>query len=113
MVKKDFMPTVVSELEGGRGKGAMVHWLEDDELCDNLSLLSTVTLERGATVGVHTHTGEAEIYRIIAGKGLYIDNGEEVEVVQGDVMLCRDGESHGIDNIGSEELTFDAIIIKK
>lgn len=94
---------------GGEGTALFIDWL--GELPPNLNLLSTINLPPGASVGTHTHEGEAEIYRIIGGTGMYNDNGVETEVHPGDVTMCRSGEQHGIRNIGNDMLSFDAIIV--
>ena len=48
----------------------------------------------------------------MSGKALYTDNGKTYEVKAGDTTFCADGESHGIENIGDEDLNFIALIIK-
>ena len=98
---------------GGSGKGTakMERWLDGEELTPNLSMIATITLPVGGSVSLHTHEGEAEVYRIQSGTGLYTDNGREVTVGPGYTTLCRDGEQHGLENTGTEPLVFDAIIV--
>ena len=99
---------------GGNGEGSaqLMSWLGDAELCPNLSLLTTITLEPGATVSDHPHHGEAEIYCLTQGSGDYNGNGKAVAVKAGDVTVCYDGEMHGLRNTGDGELVFHAIIVK-
>lgn len=96
----------------GEGKAQLYHWLAGAKECPNLSLLTTITLEPGATVSDHEHHGEAEIYCITQGSGEYNDNGKIVNVAAGDVTVCYDKELHGLKNTGGGELTFHAIIVK-
>ena len=42
---------------------------------------------------------------------MYDDNGTQVEVGPGDVMLCRDGESHSLLNTGSENIELLAVVL--
>ncbi|MEG1859032.1 MAG: cupin domain-containing protein [Christensenellaceae bacterium] len=96
----------------GVGKAEIAHWLSAEELCPNLKFLSTITLKKGASVGDHSHTGEAEVYFMQKGTGEYNDNGKTVLVKAGDVTVCYDGECHGLKNIGDGEFVFYAAIIK-
>ncbi|MEG2575247.1 MAG: cupin domain-containing protein [Christensenella sp.] len=103
----------VDKLGGcGKGNAQLYHWLGDSPACPNLALLSTITLERGATVGDHAHHGEAEVYFITQGSGEYNDNGKTVDVAAGDVTICYKEETHGLKNTGDGELVFHAIIIE-
>lgn len=98
---------------GGEGEGTaiLIDWVDRDKLPPNLNMISTVTLPPGASVSDHMHEGDAEIYRIVNGHGMYNDNGVEVEVKPGDVTMCLSGERHGLKNTGDDVLVFDAIII--
>lgn len=73
-------------------------------------MLSQITLPSGALIADHTHTDEYEVYCILSGEGEYHDNGTVTTVSAGDVTLCRSGETHGLVNTGSSELTFVAFI---
>ncbi len=112
MLRKSYNTVPAENLAGGTGKAIMHHWLADEEKSPNFPLACTIHMEKGATVGDHVHTGEAEIYRVISGKADYNDNGTTVEIGPGDVVMCYDGEMHGIVNTGDGEFVFDAIIVK-
>lgn len=113
MIVKKQDARIVEKLGGsGLGKAQLYDWLGNEPMCPNLKMLSTVTLEPGATVGDHPHNGEAEIYYITQGSGEYNDNGQIVCVQAGDVTVCYDGQVHGLKNTGGEELVFYAVIVK-
>lgn len=76
-----------------------------------LRTFALAQLKSGEEVEFHVHEGECESYYIISGKGLYNDNGEEIEVLPGTVTFTPSGSGHGIKNIGSEMLEFIALII--
>jgi mannose-6-phosphate isomerase-like protein (cupin superfamily) len=55
-------------------------------------------LEPGASIGVHTHEGDEEVYFILEGYGTMEVDGEETKVGPGDICLTRDGHSHSLKN---------------
>ena len=76
-------------------------------------MFSRVTIPAGCELGYHEHHGESETYYLLTGKGVYSDNGKEIEAKAGDVFFCDDGNGHGLKNTGDEELSFVALILKK
>lgn len=42
-------------------------------------MYAEVTIPKGASLGVHRHTGNAESYYILAGTGLYTDDGKPMK----------------------------------
>ncbi|MFR7889237.1 MAG: cupin domain-containing protein, partial [Bilophila wadsworthia] len=68
-------------------------------------------LKPGCSVGRHRHVGDFEVYHVLSGTGLYFDNGELKPVTAGDVMICKDGEEHMLENDGTEDLEFIALIL--
>lgn len=68
-------------------------------------------LNPGCSIGLHTHCGDSETYYIISGKGRYNDNGVWCEVGPGDMTYCDDGESHALECLGDEPLSFIALIL--
>lgn len=112
MIRRDVEPLEISNAEAGSGTVQKIGWFDDRELSPNLNMVATLVVPRGASIGDHMHVGEAEIYRMISGRALYNDNGKEVEVGPGDVLMCYDGQTHGIKAIGDEGFEFIAIIVK-
>lgn len=112
MVVRGQKEVQVTKLGGeGRGTAHRIDWMPDEALPPNANMVATITLEPGASVSVHAHDGEAEVYRIMSGTGIYSDNGVDTEVGPGDVTVCRSGEQHGLKNAGPQPLVFDAVII--
>lgn len=52
-----------------------------------------------------------EVYYILKGKGKVFDNGEFVEVNEGDVVYIVDGEKYFIENIGEEDFEFVVLVL--
>lgn len=86
--------------------------LADFEKWDpKVRLYSLIQLKPGEEVDYHMHVGEAESFFFLSGKGVYNDNGNEVEVSPGMVTLTPSGEGHSVKNTGDETLSFIALIM--
>lgn len=96
---------------GGKGTVQMDHFLDQATVNGAGRLFAKSIVPPGASVGVHKHEGDNETYYILSGKALVNDNGTEVEMGPGDCHFCPDGHSHGIENIGDEDLVYIAIIL--
>jgi quercetin dioxygenase-like cupin family protein len=60
-------------------------------------------LKPGAAIGYHRQA-EDEIYYVLSGRGLMTLDGKEHEVGPGTAILTRTGSSHGLKQVGSEDL---------
>lgn len=79
---------------------------------DKLKQFSLVEIEPNEGVGYHVHNGDSDSYYIISGKGLYNDNGVEMEVGAGTITFTPSGEGHALKNIGKDKLYFIALVIE-
>lgn len=106
-------PNTVSAMNKAGGKGEMfiTHLLTPKEMVGKCEMFAKVRIPAGCSLGVHQHVGNNETYHILQGKGLYTDNGKIYEVKAGDTTFCADGDTHGIETIGDEDLIFFALII--
>ncbi len=111
MVRKELIKKDLVKCCDGNGVAHVSYWLSDEENSPNMNMVATLTIAPGDSVGDHTHTGEAELYYIQKGEGEYHDNGKAYTVVPGDVVICYDGDSHGIISTGNEDLVFHAVIV--
>ena len=57
----------------------------------------------GSAIGYHLQR-EDEIYYVLSGRGMMKIDGKEFEVGPGDAVLTRPGSSHGLKQIGKEDL---------
>ncbi|MDR7867042.1 MAG: cupin domain-containing protein [Sporomusaceae bacterium] len=96
---------------GGNGEVKFTRIIEKDDFQGKGRLFSITALEPGCSLGLHTHTGEMEVYYILRGQGTVNDNGAETLVGPGDVVLTKDGESHAIANTGDTTLELVALIL--
>ena len=68
--------------------------------------------QKGRVFGHTTVYPGSEIgYHILSGKGLYNDNGTEVEIGAGEVTFCAPGEGHGLKCLGDETVEMIALIL--
>ena len=100
-------------MAGGNGHVIIKELLDAEQLNGKCGLYAQVTLEPGCSLGYHEHHGETETYYLTKGAGIYNDNGKEYPVEVGDVTFCADGNGHGIQNAGEEDLVFVALILKE
>jgi mannose-6-phosphate isomerase-like protein (cupin superfamily) len=107
----DLKVDVQKEFRGGKGSVTMEHFMDQATSGGTGRLFAKFTLPPGASIGLHKHEGDCEVYYILGGKALVNDDGETAEVGPGDVTFCPDGGSHSIENIGESDLTYMAAIL--
>ena len=98
-------------LRGGVGTLDYINFMEKDEAYGTGRLFAVTTIPAGCSIGNHGHEGEFELYYILKGTAKANDNGTEVILEAGDTMICKDGESHSIENIGEGDLEYVAVIL--
>ncbi len=101
----------IEKNRGGKGVTEAHTLLKDDEFYGKGRMFNHIILTPGSSVGYHKHEGDFEAYYILSGEGTYNDNGTECPVSAGDVTICKEGESHSLENTGSENLEFMALIL--
>ena len=112
-MKEQNHPDQVEENKmGGIGPIYTKHFVTGESCGAHIRILAQVTLPVGSSLGVHTHSGEREVYHILSGKALYQDDEQTYEIAAGDTTVCLDGHSHGISNIGEEDLVWVAAVIR-
>ena len=77
---------------------------------DERNRIMKVTLEVGASIGLHTHDTSSEIVFIVSGKGRMITNGEPEELRAGMCSYCPKGSEHTLINVGEDELILFAVV---
>ena len=60
-------------------------------------------LKPGSGIGYHEQE-EDEIYYVLSGRGLMTIDGKDMEVGPGTAVLTRPGSSHGLKQVGTEDL---------
>lgn len=99
---------------GGTGKGwGDVFYVPIPDKDGAFTMSARIELDPGSTIGYHKHSDNEEVYFILSGQGLYTEEDEELSVETGDVLLCRQGKSHGIRNTGTGPLVIGAAIARR
>jgi len=111
VIQRNAMKTEIKEkMRGGQGSVELLH-LVDCENEKNIRMLAQMTLQSGCSIGNHSHETETEYYIILSGSGTVSDNGRDLPVKAGDVMVTGNGAAHSISNTGDAPLVFQAIIV--
>ncbi len=67
-------------------------------------------LERGASIGLHTHDTNCEIIFVTCGSGHVIDDSQRLPLTAGDCHYCPQGHTHSLINDASDTLEFFAVV---
>ena len=96
---------------GGEGEVRMKKLLAPEEFCGKGRLFAHNVILPGSSIGFHQHKGDFETYYILKGEGVINDNGVKFPVGPGDVVYTKNGESHGLENTGTENLEVLALVL--
>jgi quercetin dioxygenase-like cupin family protein len=62
-------------------------------------------LKPGQDQRIHTHAGSDKIYLVLRGRGRFHIGGEERELAEGETVIARAGQDHGVKNSSTGDLT--------
>ncbi|MDO4280511.1 MAG: cupin domain-containing protein [Peptococcaceae bacterium] len=96
---------------GGQGKIDFKTVVPPALLKDEAKLFKVLSFDAGAAIGDHAHVDNYEIYYILEGEGIAVDNGQEITVHPGDVVYTADGATHSIRDAGDGNLVMLACVI--
>ena len=101
-------------MRGGEGTVQIIHLFKEGEYKGNARLYARIVLEPGASIGMHEHVGEEEIYTVIRGQAILTDStlSQEQLMSPGDASLTLSGQSHAIRNAGAEPLEIMALVLR-
>jgi len=69
-----------------------------------------ITIPKGATIGLHTHTSNSEEIFLIKGKGHFLTDGKKEEVKAGLAYYCPQGSTHTFVNEEDGDTVFFAVV---
>ncbi|MGI6211521.1 MAG: cupin domain-containing protein [Anaerovoracaceae bacterium] len=96
--------------KGGKGPITFYHILEKEDFYGHARLYARIVLPPGSSIGWHVHEHETEPFYILSGAGDFIEASGRTRVGPGDVCTIKPGEGHSIENTGSEDLVFMALV---
>ncbi len=103
--------TVASSIRGGKGSAKVFNVaLPVPE--GPLAMASRIELEPGASIGLHRHDADEEVYAIVSGRGTYSSERGSVCAREGDIFVTKKGSSHGLQNDGDGPLVFFAVVAR-
>jgi len=108
---KDLSSEVAEKRFGGKGEIHITRLLEAGQFQSKGRLFAHNKLRPNSSVGLHEHKGDFEVFYILSGEGIVDDNGSKAPVKAGDVILTGNGESHALENTGSIDLEYIALIL--
>lgn len=109
---KGSLPESVAEhFRGGEGAVRLIDLAAGNKPA-NVRVCNEMVLEKGCSIGYHTHEGDSEIIYILSGSGICNDNGLDVCVGAGDTLIAYDGDAHSLRNEGDVPLRYLAVIVK-
>lgn len=112
LVKRSEMPGEIREnMRGGKGAADIRFILNDAALPKNTRLFSEILLTPGSSIGPHEHINETEVYYMLEGEVHADDNGMDVILKAGDVLVTGSGQYHMVENAGSADARLVAVII--
>ncbi|OAM28182.1 MULTISPECIES: cupin domain-containing protein [Eikenella] len=94
---------------GGEGRllGRFAYTRHQTGEQDAIREIGWLTLPPGASIGLHKHTNNEDVYLIVEGRGTFMGtDGKEVPVSAGDITIARPGQSHALKNTGRRPLRF-------
>ncbi len=107
----DMAHLIRENLRGGKGIVETDVVYKGEELLGKATLFNRLTVKPGSSIGEHTHTDDAEIYYVLEGEVIALDNGCSVTVRKGDCMFTGGGESHALENRSCEDAVILAIVL--
>lgn len=110
---KDRVHATAEHVNGGAGFIMKEELITPEQRGEYCRLMNEITLKPNCEIGHHEHHGEAEMYYILKGEGMYEEDGKAIDVAAGDVTFCEDGHGHGLKNNGKEDLVMLAVILKR
>ncbi|MDY3281385.1 cupin domain-containing protein [Dysosmobacter sp.] len=98
-------------LHHGSGITKITDLATREQMYNTARLFARITLEPGCKIGYHLHENEVEFYYILQGEAVLVDNGQEVILYPGDVSATASGESHSLENRGTETVELMALVV--
>ena len=96
-------PVVAHDGEGSIG---FVRLSEAFPLRGDWIFVDFASVPPGATVGLHQHAADEELYVVVRGSGVATTNGVDEAIAPGSILVNPPHAVHGIRNDGAEPLEF-------
>ena len=114
MIRKEgtFSTEIREKMRGGTGSVKIeTLWAPGTELKSKTRLCARMTLLPGSSIGYHDHVNEEEVYVVVSGTGIVVEDGQRFPVAAGDTILTGNGAGHSIEATDSGPLVILATIM--
>lgn len=88
----------------GKGLCKNVTVFNKDEIDAPVKFINYAVIPPGCSFGLHRHKNNNEFYIALSGEGVYYQDGEQVPVKKGDIMMNDPFAEHGIENTGNVDM---------
>lgn len=95
--------------EVSRENFVLEHVFSKEELCGKSSLIARIMLGPGDAATMHEHLEDAELYYVISGEIVTVENGVESMLHAGDASFTAGG-AHSVENRSNENAEFLAVV---
>ena len=113
MLKKECTRLEIEKLRGGNGILRATVLAEGEECHGHVTQFRRMVMDPGCSIGYHTHDTNTEVYYILSGHPIGNDNGVEVQMGPGDVLVTGNGAGHALENRTDEPVEFINLIVNK
>ena len=96
----------IDNMNGGKDAVWYRRTLGPSVFASNWTFVDHLLIPPGASVGRHFHSGVEEVYLVIKGRGTITVDDKTAELITGDAVPIRAGETHSLENTSSEPLEF-------
>jgi quercetin dioxygenase-like cupin family protein len=109
--KEEIRVREIEHAQQGKGNIYFHDWLLPEEAAGHGRVFSKVVIPVGSSIGYHQHKGEFEAFYVAEGEGTLRDGDVTTVIHAGDMNLCKNGDFHGIENTGTQDLVLMALIM--
>lgn len=110
--KSEYPRETIIAMKCGKGEFQIEHLTERTLLGAAGRLFARGTLKPGHSVGWHQHEDDMEICYFLQGTATVYDNNRmPCQINPGDTHVCKQGQSHSIENNGNDDLVYLAAVI--
>ena len=99
-------------IRNGVGEILMVNKFGPDETDNRCKMVAELNLEPGQCTGLHAHTDDVELFYILEGEAVFIEDGEEDVLHPGDCTATSRGSKHQIINRSDKLAKVLAMVIR-
>ena len=114
MIKHDgtYHTETRARMKDGSGEVTLQHYFNKEEYGgQHIRVCAKLIIPPGASIGLHEHVGEDEVYIVVKGRGKVIDDGQVAEISVGDSVLTGRGKAHAVECLGNETLEIIALVV--